>query len=88
MMQQTKGKEEFVAFLRSKGYSVDECHRIFSDVSEFTKNVLKNNDNLYIRGVLKLEAKLRKPRVFKDNLNNKTIYAGERYEYSMKNLTQ
>jgi len=83
-MLESRGKEDLIAHLRSKGWNEYDAERIYQTVSSYFKDALTNGDHITMRGVFKLEARKRSPRVFKDNLNNKTIHFGERIEYVAK----
>jgi nucleoid DNA-binding protein len=80
------GKDDFLAALRAKGFNNDEALRAFDAVSSFLKKAIEDGNTVYIRGVLKLEARMLPPRIYRDNLNKKDVCFGERVSHLFRKL--
>jgi nucleoid DNA-binding protein len=86
-MLETVGKEAFIQKFKEHGFTQDDAERAYSAVEAHFRRCLESGDTIYMRGVLKIEARKRAPRVFKDNLNGKEVIFGERVEHVFRNLT-
>ena len=83
-MLDTQGKEDIIAHLKSDGFNEYDAEKAYTSFLSFLRESMTKGDHIVLRGVLKIEARKRNPRVFKDNLNGKDIHFGERIEYGVK----